>query len=89
MIKAVRDTVIVRQEYQEKIGTIIIPKGARKHQLYDGNINYITVSIGPKCPYALKPGDRIEIQRHEGVKFTLDEETYWMIKARWVLGIWE
>lgn len=89
MIKAIKDTIIVRQEYQEKVGGVVIPESAKKFQLYDGKILYIVVSVGPDYPYKLNPGDRVCIRRHEGVSFKFEGVEYFKVKEQWVEGIYE
>ena len=89
MIKALKDSIILRHEYQEESkGGIIIPEAARKHQLYDGKIKYTVVSVGPECPYRIKEGETVEIVRHEGIKFEYEGVEYFKTKPRWVLGVY-
>jgi co-chaperonin GroES (HSP10) len=87
MLKAIRDTVIVKKQYQEKAGNIIIPKAANKFKLYDGDILYTVVSVGPEFPYPLKAGDSVIIQRHEGKAFIYENEQYFTMRKRWIAGV--
>ena len=89
MLQALRDEVIIKEKYQEKAGNIVIPKTAKKFQLYDGDIEYIVVSVGPDYPYPLKEGDRIIIQRHEGKPIVYKGERYFVMRERWVMGVIE
>ena len=89
MLKAIKDWVIVRQEYAKESGGVIIPDTARKFQQYDGSIRYIVIAVGPDYPYRLKKGDRVEIVRHEGRKFIYDGEEYYKMKAKWIVGVYE
>ena len=86
MIKALKDFVLVRQEYAKESGGIVIPETAVKFKKYDGSIRYIVVSVGPECPYELKEGDIIEIMKHEGIRFVYEGIEYWKVKERWILG---
>ena len=85
-MRAIKDTIIVKQEYQKESEKIIIPETARKFKLYDGNIKYIVVAVGPKYPYNLILGDKVHIRRHEGVKFLFKGVEYFKIKERWIEG---
>ena len=86
-LQALADKVIVRQEYEKEINGILIPKTARKHQLYDGSIKYIVVSVGPEYPYDLKEGDEVIVRKHEGKKILSQSEEYLVLKERWVEAV--
>ena len=88
MIKALKDFVIVKQEYaKETTGGIVIPDTVKEYQAYHGTITYIVESVGEKYPYRLKRGDRIEMVRHEGVHFVHEGIDYWKVKEKWILGV--
>lgn len=89
MIKALKDKIIVRQEYQKEVKGIVIPDSARKFHLYDGKIKCIVVSVGPDYPYDVKIGDRVKIVKHEGKKFLYEGKEYFVMKSRWVVGKYE
>lgn len=82
MIIALRDDVIVRRIFEPHRGLIVIPKSATKFKQYDGEVYGEVVSVGPKFKYDVKPGDKINFQRHEGNKFIYNGETYLRLKTR-------
>ena len=82
-LEAVRNTVIVKIEYEEKIGSIIIPDNAKQ---YSGDFKGRVISVGPDYKYDVKKGDRVYFYRHEGHKVIKDDETYMSLRARWLMG---
>lgn len=82
-LEAVRDTVLVKIEYAEKIGSIIIPDKAKQ---YSGDFKGIVKSVGPDYKYDVKEGDRVYFYRHEGHKVIVNEETFMSLRARWLMG---
>jgi len=84
MLQALRDEIIVKPVFVERKGVLVIPKSALKYKQYDGEVYGEVISIGPKYPYNLKPGDKVIWQRHEGKKIIFEGETYLILKARWV-----
>ena len=89
MIKAVRNNIIVKREYELKSDIIILPKACDKYRKYDGEIKYTVVSVGPGYKYDLKPGDSVDVVRHEGKLIKVDGEELWVMKSRWVTGKYE
>lgn len=85
MIQAVRDQIIVKTVYDEKVGSIFIPdkKGAKE---YHSGFYGLVISVGPKYPYDVKPGDKIYYRRHEGKNIYYEGEWYKALKSRWVEG---
>jgi co-chaperonin GroES (HSP10) len=94
MLQALKNTVIVKPQYQDKINNIIIPDTSRfgknsgrgEFQLYHGFIFGVVESIGKDYKYKLQIGDKIIFQRHEGIKFNFRGEEYLKLKDRWVLA---
>lgn len=87
MLQALRDEIIVRPIYEEITkGGIIVPLQARTHKLYHGSITGEVISVGPKCKFDIKPGDKIYWQRHEGKKVYVDRELFFAVRSRWVMG---
>ena len=69
MLIAPRDLVIVKVNYKEKIGNIIIAEtyGGKENVMeYDGEV----ISVGPECPFKdeIEIGDKILFHRNEGTK---------------------
>ena len=83
MIKAVRDTVIVRVIYAEKTGLIEIPDQAKQ---YSGNFCGRVISVGPDYKYDLKAGDKVYFRRHEGHKVIIDDITYLSLRSKWCIA---
>ncbi len=84
-LRAVRDTIIVKTIYAERNegGKIIIPdyKGSKKyHADFYGEV----ISVGPKYPYKVKPGDKIYFRRHEGKKIFYEGEEYIVLSEKFV-----
>lgn len=97
MFQALRDDVIVKPVYEDKVGSIYIPEfstfgknsGKGKFRLYDGFIFGIVISVGPRYKNTfngrlLQEGDRIIWTRHEGKK--LDKE-HIVLKNKHVLAV--
>lgn len=89
MIKAIKDTIIVKQEYAKQSEGIFIPDTAVKFKKYDGLIQYVVVSVGPDYLYGVKVGDRVCIRRHEGKKLVYEGVEYFVMQERWVEGVYE
>ena len=101
ILTALRDFVIVKPVYQDRVGRVIIPdmpvsgiKDSRtgRFRLYDGFIYGEVVSVGKEYKETfdgrqLQAGDKIVWTRHEGIKFTYERQEYIKLKARWVLGV--
>jgi len=87
MIRAMRDQVIVKVHYKEKIGSIFLPTDTAKK--YDGDYYGEVVAIGKDYKYEVKVGDKVMFPRHEGKKITVNDEDYYVLKSRWVEGIIE
>lgn len=86
MIIALRDDIIVKLIFEPHKGLIVIPKSATKFKQYDGEVYGEVVAVGPKYKYDLKPGDKVNFQRHEGIKFMVEGVTYLKLKSKWVLA---
>lgn len=86
-LTALRDNIIVKLILTEKEGKIIIPKTATKFKQYDAPVYGEVISVGPKHKLGAQVGDKLIFQRHEGLKFKYQGETYLKLKQRWVLGI--
>ena len=82
---AVRDMIIVKVHYKETIGNIVVPEtyGGKENSMeYYGEV----ISIGPKCPFDLSPGDKILFERNEGITIKDGRgEEYKSLKPRCVL----
>ena len=86
MIHALRDDVIVKLVVEEHKGMIEIPKSASKWRQYDSEVFGEVVAVGSKSVFDLKPGDKINFQRHEGKRFYYEGQQYLKLKARWVMA---
>ena len=88
MLQALRAEIIVKPQYEEKRGTIIIPESAREFKLYHGSISGEIISIGPKSQFRdeVKPGDKILWVRHEGKPILFEGVKYFAVKERWIMG---
>jgi len=85
---AVKDMVLVKIKYKEKIGSIIVP-GTRNQ--YRAEFLGEAISVGPEYKYGLKKGDlvyiaRIEDASHEGIKIDTPQGVLWGIKSKWVVA---
>ncbi|MDD5355069.1 MAG: hypothetical protein PHY56_00805 [Candidatus Omnitrophica bacterium] len=100
MLQAIKDNVIVKPVYQEKVGNIILPglskfgknSGKGEFQLYHGFIYGVVESVGKDYKETfegrlLQAGDKIIWQRHEGKPFLYNRETYLKLKSKWVLAV--
>jgi co-chaperonin GroES (HSP10) len=85
-LQALRDNIVVRLvfEKESRKGDVIIPDSALKYKQYDGFVYGEVISVGKKYPYELKPGDKVIIQRHEGIRIRYQREMYHIVKQRWV-----
>ena len=83
MFLAVRDTVIVELEYEEKSKGIIIPDSAKQ---YYADFHGKVISIGPDYKFDLKIGDKLILERHEGFKIIKGTKTYMALRERWCAG---
>lgn len=86
--RAVKDMVLVKMRYQEKIGSIIVP-GTRKQ--YRADFLGECISAGPEYKYGLKKGDMVYITRmedgsHEGFSIDMPSGKLWSIKSKWVMA---
>lgn len=86
-LKAIGKSIIVTIDYDTKYkNVIIIPDTAirYKEHFYVAKI----ISVGSKCGYDLKIGDRILLRQyetgHEGLRFYYEGETYYKLKERWI-----
>ena len=88
MIQALKDNLIIKPLYEEKKNSIFIPQTAINYKRNKGNVLGLVISIGKDSQYkdSLSPGDNISYQRGEGIKFTYQGETYYKLKAKWVMG---
>ena len=98
MLQALRDDVIVKPVYQERIGKLFIPgalrfgknSGRGEFQLYHGFIYGVVEAIGANYKDQtfdgefLQVGDKILWVRHEGQKFNYQGQEYIRLKSRWV-----
>jgi len=82
-LHAVRDMVIVRLEYAEKEGSIIIPDKAKR---YSADFKGVIISVGPEYKYGLQAGDSIAYLRHEGFEIETENGKYLAIKEKWIAG---
>lgn len=82
-LKAVRNCVIVKLLYDEKIGSIVVPETAKQ---YSGSFTGKVVAIGPEYRYDLKVGDKVYFRRHEGHRIRYRGENYLSLRSRWVFA---
>ena len=80
-LHAVGTMLLLKVEYDEKIGSIIIPV---KHQAYNADFMGRVVSVGPEYPYKdIKDGDGVYFVRHEGFAVKTDDGTFMAMKEKW------
>jgi len=87
-VYAVRDTVLLKIDYTEKIGSIYIPDNRKS---YRSESKGGVVSVGPDYPYDLHPGDiahilRMEDASHEGIKIDTPQGKLWAVQEKWIYG---
>lgn len=87
-VLAVRDMVIMKLEFEDKIGKIIIPDNRRA---YRAECKGEVISIGPEYKYNLEIGNIAYILRmqdafHEGIEIDTPQGKLWAVKERWVMG---
>jgi len=84
-LRAVRDVVVVRILYADKIGEFYIPDKAKQ---YSGKFTGEVIAIGSEYPdKSLKVGDKILSVRHEGVPVDYRGERLWALKSDYCLGV--
>ena len=88
MLKALRNSIIVKPEYEETRGKIIIPKSALEFRQYHGSVVGIVISVGPESKFRneLKPGDKVYWRRHEGFRIVYDRQVYFKVRDKWIMG---
>jgi hypothetical protein len=99
MLQALRDEVIVKPVYQDKVGCIEIPEGSRfgknsghgQFRLYHGFIYGHIISVGPKYKETfdgriLQSGDKVIWTRNEGKRLFWDRQEYLLLKSKHVLA---
>lgn len=84
MIRAVRDMVLIRLQYAEKMRSIIVPDKAKQ---YSGDFWGEVVSVGPDSKYNLKPGDKMHFLRLEGFEVNYNGEKLLAIQNKWIWGV--
>lgn len=94
MLQALRDNLIIKPIYREKESAIFIPEIAKKYKQYDAQVLGEVISVGPKFNLTferepLKPKDQIIFQRHEGIKFVYEGQTYLKLNQKRVLAKYE
>lgn len=102
MLKALRDDVIVKPVYEDRVGKIYIPEastfgknsGKGKFRLYDGFIFGEVVSVGPRYRETfngrlLRDGDKVIWTRHEGKRLFDADQEYILLKNKYVLAVIE
>ena len=89
MLQALRDDVIVKLVCEDYVGNIIIPKDSHVHRWYSGRVYGLVISVGSKYKYDLKPGDKIDYQRNEGIRFFYEGDTYYQLRGKkdWIHAI--
>jgi len=100
MLKALRDDVIVKPVYEDRVGKIYIPEastfgknsGKGKFRLYDGFIFGIVASVGLRYRETfngrlLQAGDKVIWTRHEGKRLFDADQEYILLKKKHVLAV--
>ena len=83
-LKAVRDMVIVKIVYAERMGSFYVPDKVKQ---YSGNFIGEVRAIGPDYPdKSLEVGDRLHSIRHEGIPVDYNGERLWALKESYCLG---
>ena len=84
MIKAADPFIIIKPEYEEKIGSIIIPETNESRKRYSGYSGEV-IAVCDKCKLDVKVGDKITYRRHEGFKVKYKGKEYIAINSeRWL-----
>ena len=83
MLKAVRDMVIVKVNYTDKISNIIVPDSAKQ---YGGDFTGKVIAIGPDYKHDIKVGDEVFFNRHEGYRIRANGEDYLALNSKWIVG---
>ena len=88
MIKAMRNTVVVKLHYKENVGKIILAECAKQ---YNAPFYGEVVSVGPDFKFKdeLTKGDKLVFFRHEGKKIHWNNEEYLVLKEMHVMGKYE
>jgi co-chaperonin GroES (HSP10) len=86
---AVRDTILMKIDYAEKIGNIYIPDNRKG---YRAEAKGEVISVGPEYKYGLKPGDNVYILRmedafHEGFELDTPQGKLYCVREKWVMGV--
>jgi co-chaperonin GroES (HSP10) len=85
-VYATNDSIVMRIDYAESIGKIIIPGNRRG---YRADAKGEVVAVGPDYKYSLKPGDKVYILRmedafHEGFEIETAQGKLWSVREKWV-----
>ena len=81
-LKAIRDTIIIRIEYEKETkGGIVIPDGAKQ---YHGSFTGRVISVGPEYKYDVKVGDLVGFRRHEGHRLRYKGRDFLSLRSKWV-----
>jgi co-chaperonin GroES (HSP10) len=85
---ALRDEVIVRPRFQEKVGCLHLPTGKGQFKQYHGFVYGEVVAIGHKYPNKeLQVGNKVIFTRHEGRRMTVGGQEYLKLRERFVEAI--
>lgn len=88
MVKAVFNEIIVKVEYEERVGSgrIVLADTLVKHH---GNFFGVVVSVGPDWSYKeVKIGTKILFNRHEGFLInTAQNEAFYSLKPERCLAV--
>lgn len=82
-LKAVRDTILVKIIYADKMRGIVVPERVKQ---YSGNMWGEVVSVGPDYKYDVKRGDKVYYRRHEGFKIIVGQEEFISLRNKWVVA---
>jgi len=103
MLRALRDEVIVKPIYEDKVGSIIIPEFLRKskkdaghgeYRQYHGFVYGVVESVGPRYKNTfqgrqLQKGDKVLWRRHEGQRIYVEGQEFILLKEKWVEAVYE
>lgn len=93
-LNPLHDNIVVKREKSEEktpTGLIIPSTVAQKSSFAEVlAVGKGTVTdLGALVPVAVKPGDKVLLEKNRGVEVTVDGETYLLVKERDIIGVVE
>jgi chaperonin GroES len=94
-IKPIKDNIVVKrleEDWEKKVGSIIIPDSAKEKPLTAEVIavgSGRTLKDGKKIPLEVKVGDKVLVGKYSGSEIKLDGKEYLILREDEVLGVVE